>query len=77
MAGAPEQVAAELAQFLGRPDLEAQLSTSLSSSFIERTGAGADCTSLSQTNWTPGQKARFMSICDVTMRTFGYQADAS
>jgi hypothetical protein len=72
MASAPDHVAARLAQFLGRSDLLGELSASLSTSFIERTGTGGGCMSLSQTTWTEEQKARFTSICDVTMRAFGY-----
>jgi hypothetical protein len=76
MASAPDHVATRLAQFLGRPDLLGQLSASLSSGFLEKTGAGTNCVTLSQTNWTSEQKARFTSICDVTMRAFGYYADS-
>ncbi len=75
MASAPDHVAKQLAQFLDRPDLLGQLATSLSSGALEKTGAGDNWMSLSKTDWTPEQKARFTAICDVTMRAFGYYVD--
>ncbi len=76
MAVSPEQVAARLAQFLARPDQLEPFTSSLTTGCLEKTGAGTNCMSLAQTNWTREQKLGFQSICDLTMRNFGYQTDA-
>jgi len=75
MASAPDLTTDRLVKFLDRSDRQTEILASLSSTFLERTGAGSGCTSFSKTNWTEEQQMRFMSICNVMMTSFEYSAE--
>jgi hypothetical protein len=72
----PLAVAQAVTQYLGVPDKAAAIANSLGSGSRERTGAGIGRSSLSQTNWSSAQIARFKTICGPMMQAFNYSMEA-
>jgi len=72
MARNPTLVAEQLANYLGRGDLQPGILRSLSSEFLERTGAGLEKTLLSDSGWTQSEMNTFREICEPMAELFNY-----
>lgn len=72
MLAKPASVAASIASYLGAFDKQDEISESLRSGSMERTGAGIGRTSLSQTGWSEDQKIIFQKVCRPMMEAFSY-----
>ncbi len=70
MLDSPEEVAAEVAGYLGVP--AGGIAESLRTGALEHTGAGLHRTRLAETGWSADQKAVFARDCGAAMALFGY-----
>jgi hypothetical protein len=70
MLDSPEEVAAEVAGYLGVP--AGGIAESLRTGALEHTGAGLHRTRLEETGWSADQKALFARDCGAAMALFGY-----
>jgi len=72
MASNPSAVAERLANYLGRRDLQSEILASLSSEFLERTGAGLEKKLLSDSGWNEVERTTFREICEPMATLFNY-----
>jgi hypothetical protein len=70
MMARPHAVAAEIARYVGVPDIGGTIGTSLAAGTRERTGAGLGKTTTAEANWTPEQVAAFSRICSPVLAAF-------